>query len=65
MAKRVSEDVLGRKDWPRPEGLYRYVAPTGSTSVVCVKCNSPWGGLIYDRENDEFRHRGKCPKISI
>lgn len=65
MAKRVSEDITGRKDWPRPEGLHRLVTTTGSTTIVCVECKSPWGGLIYDTENNEFRHPNKCPKISI
>ena len=67
--KDVIEDCgigYGRtRDWPAiPEGLYRRTAVSDSTTIMCVKCGSPWGGLIYDSETEMFRHRKPCRRQS-
>lgn len=63
--KRVIEDRgmhFGRtKHWAAiPEDLYVGSPPCSSTTIVCEKCGSPWGGLTYDTATDTFRHREAC-----
>lgn len=67
--KLVIEDdgfiVARTRDWPVPDGLCRGVPTSGSTTIVCHLCRSPWGGLVYDSAIGTFRHRGECPKILV
>jgi hypothetical protein len=65
VGKRVVEDVgtgWGRTNsWPAvPKDLCKDSPSWGSTSIVCDKCGRPWGGLVYDRETESFRHRRPC-----
>jgi hypothetical protein len=34
-----------------------YTEPFNATDVICCVCRKPFGGLIYDPDEDVFRHR--------
>lgn len=46
------------RDWPAiPKGLAHSIPVSGSTTIVCASCGSPYDGLVYDPVSDTFLHR--------